>query len=252
MSITKAQTNKLLTNLTGKQAFIVVTQAFVERSLNHSYSFTDPEIERIMDAIWNNPQRSLEFRRYREAKDVMDVAMYEGKLAIQKTITHILLQIMITSQIAHDRKPHEKVIEWAEEHTEILQNHHALIIHWLEWAQRWQIILQAFDAVLSTHMQDMLNYDMGKLEMFTKLYHDRMGWIEHDITYAYINAAEQAKASPDVIDKLSAKYVASDEKWQLPPLAIATDNPMLQHCITYLHQCPDKPFYKVLDVIEGA
>jgi hypothetical protein len=207
MTMTKAQTNKLLTQLTGKEAFIVMMQAFVERSLNQPVTFTDPEIKRMMDAVWSNPHRAHEFKQYKEAQDVMNVAMYEGRLAIQEAITHILLQIMLTSQIAHDRKPHAEVIEWADDHTDTLQRNHAQLIHWLEWMQIWQLVLQAFDTAYSINMGEMIAIDLKKLEMFITVYHDRMGWVEYDIIYARIKAAEEAKASQSVIDGLSEQYV---------------------------------------------
>ena len=251
MSMTKAQTNKLLTQLSGKQAFLVITQNFIERSLNEPITFTDTEIKCMMNAVWSNPERAYEFKRYNEANDVMHVAMYEGRLASAEAITHMLLQIMLISQISHNHKPHKEVISWADEHINMLQRQHASILHWLEWVQVWQQLLQAFDAVFSINMTDMLAQTKQKLELFITMYHDRMGSMEHHVTYARIKAAEEAKASQDIIDALSAKYVAADEAWQLPkPEKATADHPTLQRCITFLHQCPEKEiFHKVLEVV---
>jgi hypothetical protein len=56
-------------------------------------TFTNPEIERMMDAVWSHPQRASEFRRYQEAREVMETAaMYEGKLAMAQAMISIQLQ----------------------------------------------------------------------------------------------------------------------------------------------------------------
>ena len=111
-----------------------------------------------------------------------------------------------------------------------------------------KIILQAFDNVLSTRMNETLKGDNERLEIFIAMYHDRMSWVQYDIDFTNIQSMKAKTKSKKATDKMMAELDAQAEKWQLPPLAIATDNPMLQHCITYLHQCPDKPFHKVLDI----
>ena len=74
-----------------------------------------------------------------------------------------------------------------------------------------------------------------------------MSWVQYDIDFSHMQAKAKGK-SKKAIDKMMAELDAQAGGWQLPPLEITADNPMLQHCITYLHQCPDKPFHKVLDV----
>jgi hypothetical protein len=254
MSITKAQTNKLLTNINGKQAFLIITQGVIERMLEQPPTFADAEIKRMMEAIWDNPHNAHEYREWHQAWLVMTTAMYEGRLAIMEAMNSMQMQLMITSHVAYDNKirKHEKMLEWAEEHKVIMDKQHKRVIYWLQWAQRWQIMLQAFDNVLSTRMNDTLKKDNERLEIFIAMYHDRMSWVQYDIDFTNMQSMKAKTKSKKVINKMMAELDAQADKWQLPPLEIAADNPMLQHCIAYLNQCPDKPFYKVLDVIEGA
>ena len=176
MSITKAQTNKLLNHLTGKQAFIIVTQGVIERMLEQPPTFADAEIKRMMQAIWDNPHKTHEYKQWQQAWDVMKVTMYEGKLAIMEAITTMQMQLMLTSHVSYDSdmRKGEALLQWAEQHAPIMDKQHQRIIHWLGWVQRWNIILQAFDAVLSTRMNDTLKSDNERLEVFIAINHDIM------------------------------------------------------------------------------
>ena len=53
------------------------------------------------------------------------------------------------------------------------------------------------------------------------------------------------------INAIIAESELESNKWQLPPLAITTDNPILQNCITYLNQCPDMPFHDIIEVVKA-
>jgi hypothetical protein len=252
MSMTKTQTTRLLTHLSGKEAFLVLMQGYVERTLKEPPTFTDPEIERMMDAVWSNPQRASEFRRYQEAREVMETAMYEGKLAMAQAIISIQLQLMITSHRTLRSNPqrHEKLLAWEEEHASILQRQHAHILHWLQWGQIWQLVLSACDTVLSTRMLALLQDAKERMEMFIDLYHDRMAWYQEDIYYARIRAAEAAGKPQTEIDALCAEADAEHDPWRLPTPDLSTHHATLQRCIDHLHHCPhNERFYKVLEIV---
>ncbi len=253
MTITKAQTTRLLTQLSGKEAFLVIMQGYVERTLKEAPTFTDPEIERMMDAMWSNPQRAYEYRRMRDAHDVMQVAMYEGRIAALNALNAMQGQMMLTNRMTrfHSASPpdYAKITAWAAEDTPFLQRQHHYILHCLEWYQLWRVVLEAFDTVFSTRMVDMLTHEAERLEMFTVLYHDRMEWYDDDIVFARMMAS---RGSEESCKTLSAEVTESGEDisaWRLPEADKQAHDDRLQRCITYLHQCPDQPFHKVLEVV---
>lgn len=186
MKANVANTAKLLIGLTGKEAFSMLLGGYLQEAFKEPRTFTDAEIDRMMDDIGRRPVEMNECRAWWRTFDVMQHLIAEcRRVAMDVTWRISVLFYSLQYHTArYEMKPSPKL-------EELLATLHPVVLYLqrlLMDYSRLRLLFEAFSAIHGQDITRMMGVEASILERHVDLYNRYVEHCSDSVTFETIRS----------------------------------------------------------------